>query len=420
MQEAVLDVRVHFSDGHSMSISHFPADHYELNADSAKKKSLLFPSSSPSSDLHLMSRPQEGHINVSFDMNKVCRRPGSRPLATGATVVLVSPLPTGDERDVTEEDIDLDSDGEEMYSGTDDVSEQLVTKTETGLQQTAVGHSDNVGDNDDGFTFDDNSNSRPSARGKDRGVLGGKPALVSDDYTASIDPHLTDNGDEETAAAAAGAAPANGRISLQTALYILVIVLGVASLLFIGNCILFVLRCRPRRGSHAPLQRDGSSKRPIVASADEWVWLSPETLEKNSVHVSCQRKLMGDAEFHGRTSSHSSLRATRASSTTPAPAPLDQTSHSSSGVSTYRGSECSVRITAASAADDDASGGEGEVEVEERRQGQGQGLHMDVDVGEGGLSAADDGDEDEEADERGVPHDRHLAAYFDNLKESVA
>lgn len=60
----------------------------------------------------------------------------------------------------------------------------------------------------------------------------------------------SDEDGEEVAAAAAGTsvAPSSGRMSLQTALYILVIVFGVASLLFIGNCILFVLRWRPRGG----------------------------------------------------------------------------------------------------------------------------------------------------------------------------
>lgn len=78
------------------------------------------------------------------------------------------------------------------------------------------------------------------------------------------------------------------------------------------------------------------------------MWIGPATLERNDVITSCGRRLMSDTEF----SSSQSSRPTSLSSAMPSSA---SGSNRNSAVSTYRGSECSVRITANPLADDNGN-----------------------------------------------------------------
>jgi len=78
------------------------------------------------------------------------------------------------------------------------------------------------------------------------------------------------------------------------------------------------------------------------------VWIGPATLERNDVITSCGRRLMSDVEF----SSNQSSRPNSASIVLPSSA---SGSNRNSTVSTYRGSECSVRITANPLADDNGN-----------------------------------------------------------------
>ena len=78
------------------------------------------------------------------------------------------------------------------------------------------------------------------------------------------------------------------------------------------------------------------------------MWIGPATLERNDVITSCGRRLMSDAEF----SSNQSSRPNSASFALPSSA---SGSNRNSTVSTYRGSECSVRITTNPLADDNGN-----------------------------------------------------------------
>jgi len=78
------------------------------------------------------------------------------------------------------------------------------------------------------------------------------------------------------------------------------------------------------------------------------VWIGPATLQRNDVITSCGRRLMSDEEF----SSSQSSRPNSASASVPSSA---SGSNRNSTVSTYRGSECSVRITSNPLADDNGN-----------------------------------------------------------------
>jgi len=78
--------------------------------------------------------------------------------------------------------------------------------------------------------------------------------------------------------------------SLELAMYILLVIFGVALAVFVINCAVFIVR--RRRRSHA--KDSGSS----AADAD-WIWIGHEALKRNAVSVECMRTLMPAAEFSG-------------------------------------------------------------------------------------------------------------------------
>jgi len=77
------------------------------------------------------------------------------------------------------------------------------------------------------------------------------------------------------------------------------------------------------------------------------VWIGPATLERNDVITQCGRRLMSDEEFSSSQSSRPNSAITPLSSA--------GGSNRNSAVSTYRGSECSVRITTNPLADDNGN-----------------------------------------------------------------
>jgi len=117
------------------------------------------------------------------------------------------------------------------------------------------------------------------------------------------------------------------------------------------------------------------------------VWIGPATLERNDIITSCGRRLMSDAEF---TSSQSS-RPNSGSIMQPSSA---SGSNRNSTVSTYRGSECSVRITANPLADSNGN----IVDAEPAAPLHAEEYFLD-EARVTGQAAADDGDYDDVAND---------------------
>jgi len=89
----------------------------------------------------------------------------------------------------------------------------------------------------------------------------------------------------------AGATQATGpNRSLELAMYILLVIFGVALAVFVINCVVFIVRRRRRFRS-----KDSGS---TTADAD-WIWIGHEALKRNAVSVECMRTLMPAVEFGG-------------------------------------------------------------------------------------------------------------------------
>ncbi|XP_025092011.1 transmembrane protein 132C-like [Pomacea canaliculata] len=123
-------------------------------------------------------------------------------------------------------------------------------------------------------------------------------------------------------------------------LYVLVSVFFVVAV----SCVLFTMRYYRRKR----MPKDSSSSHGSVSNAKDWVWIGRATLERNGNHYTrCQHALMPEEDFNGnqmlsRPPSSSNGKAASTSASNPSSAP---NSNRNSTVSTYEGSECSIRIT---------------------------------------------------------------------------
>ena len=129
-----------------------------------------------------------------------------------------------------------------------------------------------------------------------------------------------------------------GLTPLEIGMYVLLGVFCLAIVVFMVNCMVFVVRYRRK---HKPADEGGFVPH---SQARDWVWIGRATLERNAINTTCSQALMPESDFNGNqpqllqppTSAPPSNRSSGCS----------QTSQRNSMVSTYKGSECSIRITA--------------------------------------------------------------------------
>ncbi|XP_053376630.1 transmembrane protein 132B-like [Mercenaria mercenaria] len=187
----------------------------------------------------------------------------------------------------------------------------------------------------------------------------------------------------------------DGLTPLEIGMYVLLAVFCVAMTVFMVNCVVFFVRYKRKQKP----TKAGSTE--AIKNANDWVWIGRATLERNSVYTRSSRTLMPEEDFNGNVNStrplsvgsNSSSGSSQASTSGISSNPSN--SNRNSVVSTYKGSECSIRITTNPLTEEGAMGGVPEETVSEC-----------------GVPQWD-------YEAMGMNYDQ-LLAYFDNLKESTA
>lgn len=147
---------------------------------------------------------------------------------------------------------------------------------------------------------------------------------------------------------------------LEIIMYVLLAVFCMAIIVFTVNCVVFTVRYRRKQ-----MPKDTRSGTEPVSSARDWVWVGQATLERNAINTRCAQTLMPEEDFNGNQmrarlysgtgSTGSSASASAASAASGGAANSGSGGSSGGGaggsnrnstVSTYMGSECSIRITA--------------------------------------------------------------------------
>ena len=287
-QSGMLDVNISFSDGTTMPLNFFAPTDYQLLTESLDRHVIILSSDSTPAAPQLMAlNPGSGQlVKVSLELSKVCQTKKSQPLAVGYTDVVVA----------------FHVKEEESFSSVED-----------SMNDAAAGNYQHSS-----YYYDKKAGKKTSG-------------LLHEPYMQAVDGNYgaqAQTYDENEPYAVPSWASTH-----QTGMYALLAVFSIATLFFVGNCVLFIVRCRQRM----PL--NGGEKM-SDSQADGWVWLGPETLARNMVNMECSRTLMDEQVFN-EGSLHGSLPPAYSGSPT-------SSSRGSSGcasrVSTYKGSECSIRI----------------------------------------------------------------------------
>lgn len=149
---------------------------------------------------------------------------------------------------------------------------------------------------------------------------------------------------------------------LEIIMYVLLAVFCMAIIVFTVNCVVFTVRYRRKQ-----MPKDTRSGTEPVTSARDWVWVGQATLERNAINTRCSQTLMPEEDFNGnqmRARLYSGTGSTGSSASASASSAASggagsggggnggsgggagSSSNRNSTVSTYMGSECSIRITA--------------------------------------------------------------------------
>lgn len=208
------------------------------------------------------------------------------------------------------------------------------------------------------------------------------------------------------------AQPTGPNRSLELAMYILLVIFGVALAVFVINCVVFIVR--RRRRSRA--KDSGSS----TADAD-WIWIGHEALKRNAVSVECMRTLMPAAEFGGPPY-REMMAVGHVADASPPPPPLPP--------KIGRPLSATLSLTASRARSRPCSMDPALVESVEMRQAvrsvarrESRSLARDSTASWHGRSSRSDTMSDmdwECAELGGVTSNHELIAYFDGLRESAA
>lgn len=191
----------------------------------------------------------------------------------------------------------------------------------------------------------------------------------------------------------------HGLSNAEIMIYVILSVVCVAMTVFLVNCIIFYVRYKRKQKPH----KAGSTE--AIKNANDWVWIGRATLERNSVYTRSSRTLMPEEDFNGNVNSQtqrplsvgsasSASSGSQASSSGVSSNPTNN-SNRNSVISTYKGSECSIRITANPLTEEGAMGG-----VPEETQSEAGAPQWDYEA-------------------MGMSYEE-LLQYFDGLKESNA
>ena len=395
-----MDITVHFSDETSIPLHFIPDNAYELSMDALSSRVIDITEPPLSKTLPRVIAVGEGKgelLKLSLDLGEKCQRKKSRSKPLMVSYVYIN----SDFSTDGDYDEGLQNDGH--YNSNNRASDRWETKKD-GSDHIIYHHID-VG----------TKKNQPEDQ-----VVNVKPQPPNDHNDPKTEQNLKipldiDLGDlpqskprtEEMASQEAqlqhvGGAHASKMTPLEIGMYVLLAVFCVAIVVFMVNCIVFVVRYRRKR-----MPRDSHES---ISQANDWVWIGRATLERNAVNTGCRQQLMPDSDFNGNNNLENGTTGTNGTngraSVKRVVAPSSNRNSAASGssgggggggggsnrnstVSTYKGSECSIRITSNPHPDSQNPNNPNQQDIEW----------------------------DYEA--MGMTYDQ-LMEYFDNLKESTA
>jgi len=303
-QEGVLDISVKFSDGSMMPLHHIRLVDYFLDTSTLNSHLVSFgPALSPHTPLVVGLKQGAGElVKIALQLGDACQRKKSRPLAVSYVYVNVdfSKQPTSPSTEVqndASQSFNNHASSRNRYS-----YPEIIKNGDKGLLQVSV----------DGGTRKSGEHAPPD--------------VAIHDLSDGVKRVPSQQHQPQRLVASTGMTP------LEVGMYVLLSVFCVAVVVFAVNCVVFVMRHKRKR---LPASANGTDP---VSEAKDWVWIGRETLQRNAINTECEQTLMAETDFNGNHGGPSSAPGSNRNSSC--------STERNSVVSTYKGSECSIRITA--------------------------------------------------------------------------
>ena len=343
-----MDISLYFSDGTTMPLRHTPPADFFIKTDTLNNHVVTFgPMLSPYQPQVIALGQGKGELlKLSLELGDECQRKKSKSLAVSYVYAAVD-FSKPDDQEKTQND---DHRGNRRYSGSS--GGDLGVKS-GGLPKDVYNDRNNKDMlNEGGVKFDAGQRSKSYNQLLDDS----KAQSTSDTPSHEAQQQRVSTAHEDMSA-------------LEVGMYALLGVFCLAVVAFMANCSVYVWRYRKRHQDDDKWVHV-SRGAPVQAAAD-WVWIGRQTLERNAVNTRCSQTLMSDADFNGNHGNHGTNASNtgslvhtnrpgfhanpvnRASTLPRHVTGIDKKSDNGSGngsnrnsmVSTYKGSECSIRIT---------------------------------------------------------------------------
>ena len=316
-----------FSDGSTIPLRNTPAGDFMLGTNNMNNHVVAFgPMLSPYQPQVIALGQGKGKLlKVSLNLGEVCQKKKSKSLADSYIYTEVDFSGESEEEDQTQND------------------EYWNTKRKKGDIAVKAGHI--VGDT-------------PDAVEENRGAIkmGGRESKSYNQLLPDESSRTTSDTPNSEAQQQRVYDTYENMSALEVGMYALLGVFCLAVVAFMANCSVFVWRYKKRHTSEKWMNAPRGA--PVQDAAD-WVWIGRQTLERNAVNTRCSQTLMSDADFNGNQSGSLARNGRPIQPTISRAATLPRRlpavesikrdgtlpSNRNSMVSTYKGSECSIRIT---------------------------------------------------------------------------
>ena len=313
LQEGILDIKIWYDDGTSTPLHQVATTDYFLETDSLNNHMFAFgPQLREDMPRVIALGVGKGELlKVSLELGDACQKKKSRNLAVSYSYINIE----FDGEEAVQSDAgmyhnrvnerygqpDVHADSGKIFISKDDHDELAKSKGAGEVEKKKTGVSSVVLDEQDFIGTEKKGYHKPNSEAQQQMVM-----------------------------------EAHGMTPLEIGMYVLLAIFCLAIVVFMINCMIFVARYKRKR-------KPQDSKE-AMSNVNDWVWIGRATLERNAINTTCSQTLMSESDFNGNHNMQYLLPADGNNTKVRAPV-AESNSNRNSVISTYKGSECSIRIT---------------------------------------------------------------------------
>ncbi len=264
-QEGLLDIKLHFSDSSSIALSDVSVSDYNLSVDTFDGAVALAPNTGLYPRVIAIGPGHGQLLHLSLELANQCQRKRTQPIAMKYVNVNVDFSTSSLQNDAYN------------YRKNNGMVVRRNNQTSNNGLQSKIGEDDAVSNY---FDFIGKTSGEPTSD---------EPTLQARHNLHNI--HRAN------------------MINFEVGIYSFFAIFGIAIIIVAVFYRIFSVKLKyknpPETVTTTRIGPITSTNRPVVANANEWVWLGKATLERNSIRTNCAQTLLPQKDFNGNLSANS-------------------------------------------------------------------------------------------------------------------